>query len=117
MTHVPCKGAAPAMTALLAGEVSMFFGPVPQGLPHVRSGKIMALAVTGTARSPLMPEIKTFGELGCPSVVVSTWFGALAPKGTPAPTLILARSVPQSVQPQTLGAAEECDRAMRCRFA
>ena len=87
MTHVPYKGAAPAMTALLGGEVSMFFGPVPQGVGHVRSGKIRALAVTGTKPSHLMPEVKTFGALGYPTVVVSTWFGALAPKGTPAPVL------------------------------
>lgn len=84
MTHVPYKGAAPAMNALLAGEVSMFFGPVPQGLPHVRSGRIKVLAVASTAASALMPEVKTFGALGYPTVLVSTWFGALAPKGTPA---------------------------------
>ncbi len=87
MTHVPYKGAAPAMNALLAGEVSAFFGPVPQGLPHVRSGRIKALAIAGTRASPLMPEVKPFPELGYPSIIVSTWFGALAPKGTPAPVL------------------------------
>jgi tripartite-type tricarboxylate transporter receptor subunit TctC len=87
MTHVPYKGAAPAMNALLAGEVSAFFGPVPQGLPHVRSGRIKALAIAGTRASPLMPEVKPFPELGYPSIIVSTWFGALAPKGTPAPAL------------------------------
>lgn len=91
MTHVPYKGAAPAMNALLAGEVSMFFGPVPQGLPHVRSGRIKALAVASTATSPLMPEVKTFGALAYPTVLVSTWFGALAPKGTPAQVLQKSR--------------------------
>ena len=91
MTHVPYKGAAPAMNALLAGEVSMFFGPVPQGLPHVRAGKIRALAVTGTKPSSLMPEVKPLAELGYPTVVVSTWYGALAPKGTPAPVLAKVR--------------------------
>lgn len=83
MTHVPYKGAAPAMNALLAGEVSAFFGPVPQGLPHVRAGRIKALAIAGKRASPLMPEVKPFPELGYPTIIVSTWFGALAPKGTP----------------------------------
>jgi tripartite-type tricarboxylate transporter receptor subunit TctC len=91
MTHVPYKGAAPAMNALLAGEVSLFFGPIPQGLPHVRAGKIKALAVTGTKPSPLMPEVKPFGALGYPTVIVSTWYGALAPKGTPAPVVAKVR--------------------------
>jgi tripartite-type tricarboxylate transporter receptor subunit TctC len=84
MTHVPYKGAAPAMNALLAGEVQLFFGPIPQGLPHVRAGKIKALAMTGTKPSPLMPEVKPFVALGYPTIIVSTWYGALAPKGTPA---------------------------------
>jgi tripartite-type tricarboxylate transporter receptor subunit TctC len=56
-THVPYKGAAPAMQAALAGEVSMFCGPITQGLPHVKSGKLRALGVTGAKASPLLPEL------------------------------------------------------------
>lgn len=87
LTHVPYKGAAPSMNALLAGEVSMFFGPVPQGLLQVRSGRIKVLAVASTKASALMPEVKTFGALGYATVLVSTWYGALAPKGTPVPVV------------------------------
>lgn len=87
MTHVPYKGAAPSMNALLSGEVSAFFGPVPQGVPHVRTGRIKALAIAGKRASPLLPEVKPFPELGYPSIIVSTWYGALAPKGTPGPVL------------------------------
>ena len=87
MTHVPYKGAAPSMNALLSGEVSAFFGPVPQGVAHVRTGRIKALAIAGKRASPLMPEVKPFPELGYPTIIVSTWYGALAPKGTPGPVL------------------------------
>jgi tripartite-type tricarboxylate transporter receptor subunit TctC len=91
MTHVPYKGAAPAMNALLAGEVSMFFGPVTQGLPHVRAGKIRVFAVTGTKPSSLLPGVKPFGQMGYPTIVIGNFYPVLAPKGTPDAVLASAR--------------------------
>ena len=83
ITHVPYKGAAPAMTATLTGEVSVFCGPVPQGLPHVKSGKLRALAVTGEAASPMMPEVRPIAAT-YPGLVVTNWYGAFVAPRTPA---------------------------------
>src|SRR5258706_5590536 len=78
LTHVPYKGAAPAMTAVLAGEVSLFCGPIPAGLPHVRSGQLKALATTGESPAAQMPEIKPVAE-SYPGVTVTVWYGVFAP--------------------------------------
>ena len=83
MVHVPYKGAAPAMTAAMSGEVSMMFGPIAQGVPHVRSGKLRALGVTGPLPSPLLPGVKPLVEQGFPGLVVFNWYGVLAPARTP----------------------------------
>jgi len=83
MTHVPYKGAAPAMTAAMSGEVSMMFGPIAQGVPHVRAGKLKALGVTGPLPSPLLPGVKPLVEQGFPGLLVFNWFGVLAPARTP----------------------------------
>ena len=83
ITHVPYKGAAPAMTATLTGEVSIFCGPVPQGLPHVKSGKLRALGVTGEAASPLVPEARPLAAT-YPGLVVTNWYGAFVAPRTPA---------------------------------
>lgn len=83
LTHVPYKGAAPAMQAALAGEVSMFCGPITQGLPHVRSGKLRALGVTGAKASPLLPDLKPLAA-SYPGLVVSNWYALFAPPKTPA---------------------------------
>lgn len=83
MTHVPYKGAAPAMVAAVSGEVSLMFGPITQGLPHVRGGKMKALAVTGPGASPLLPGVKPFTEIGFPAVVVTSWYPVMAPAKTP----------------------------------
>ena len=91
LAHVPYKGAAPAMTAALAGEVSMFCGPVPQGLPHIKSGKLKALAVTGSAPSPLVPDIRPFSAT-YPGLVLSNWYGVLAPPRTPAAIVQVLRN-------------------------
>jgi tripartite-type tricarboxylate transporter receptor subunit TctC len=71
------------MNALLAGEVSLFFGPVPQGLPHVRAGKIKAFAVTAKNRLAIAPEIPSVDEAGLRQLQFSLWAGLFAPKGTP----------------------------------
>ena len=81
MVHVPYKGAAPAMTAVLSGEVNLMFGPITQGTPHVRSGKLKALGVTGPLPSPLLPGVKPLVEQGFPGLLVFNWYGVLAPAG------------------------------------
>jgi tripartite-type tricarboxylate transporter receptor subunit TctC len=83
MTHVPYKGAAPAMTAAMAGEVDMMFGPIAQGAPLVRAGKLKALGVTGPLPSPQLPGVKPLVEQGFPGLVVFNWYGVLAPARTP----------------------------------
>jgi tripartite-type tricarboxylate transporter receptor subunit TctC len=83
LTHVPYKGAAPAMNAALAGEVSMFCGPIPVALPHVNAGKVRALGVTGTGPSPLAPGIAPLSAT-FPGVVLSNWYAVFAPPRTPA---------------------------------
>lgn len=91
LTHVPYKGAAPAMQAALAGEVSMFCGPVTQGLPHVKSGKLRALGVTGERPSPLLPDLKPLSAT-FPGLVVSNWYAVFAPPKTPAAVLSTLRA-------------------------
>ena len=83
ITHVPYKGAAPAMNAALAGEVSIFCGPIPVGLPHVKAGKLRALGVTGAGPSPLAPGIAPLSAT-YPGVVLSNWYAVFAPQRTPA---------------------------------
>jgi tripartite-type tricarboxylate transporter receptor subunit TctC len=81
--HVPYKGAAPALTDLLAGQVQFMFTTIPPALPHVRSGKLRALAVANAKRSSLLPDLPTTAENGAPGVEASSWNGVLAPAGTP----------------------------------
>jgi tripartite-type tricarboxylate transporter receptor subunit TctC len=83
IVHIPYKGAAPAVTDLLGGQISMMFDTGPSALPHVRSGKTRALAVTTANRSRLMPDLPTVVESGLPGYDVTTWFGLVAPSGTP----------------------------------
>jgi tripartite-type tricarboxylate transporter receptor subunit TctC len=84
--HVPYKGAAPAMTALIAGEVDMMFNGLAPALPHIKSGKVRALAVGGDKRSPLFPELPTVKEAGF-EFNTTGWYGVVAPKGTPQPVI------------------------------
>ncbi|MFA5912305.1 MAG: tripartite tricarboxylate transporter substrate binding protein [Burkholderiales bacterium] len=81
--HVPYKGAAPATTDLLGGQITMMFNTVPVALPLIRSGKLKALAVTSPKRHFALPDVPTFTELGYPSVASATWVGLFAPAGTP----------------------------------
>ncbi len=80
--HVPYKGAAPATAALLGGEVDFFLSGIPALLPHVKAGRLRALANTIERRSPLAPEVPTMVESGLPGYVVSTWYVLSAPAGT-----------------------------------
>ena len=82
MVHVPYRGVAPALTNLLGGQVQVVFGAVTATMPYISTGKVRALAVTGTARSELLPDIPTVGEL-VPGYEASAWYGIGAPKGTP----------------------------------
>lgn len=84
LTHVPYKGSAPLVTELIGGQVPLGF-VVPQiAQPHVKSGKLRMLAVTGERRSPAMPSVPTMKELGFEDVVAGGWYGLFAPRGTPA---------------------------------
>ncbi len=82
--HVPYKGGGAAVTDLLAGQVSMYFGTTPSTIPFVRTGRLRALAVTGAQRSRAAPDIPTMSEAALPGFEQSAWHGILAPAGTPA---------------------------------
>ena len=83
MVHVPFKGGAPAMQSLLAGDTPLMFDNLANSMPQVKAGKLRALAVTTAQRSTLVPELPTLAEAGLPGFDISTWFGLLAPAGTP----------------------------------
>jgi len=105
MVHVPYKGAAPAMSAAMSGEVSMMFGPIAQGVPHVRAGKLKALGVTGPLPSPLLPGVKPLVEQGFPGLLVFNWYGVLAPAKTPdAPAQAVRSALKQVMNDQALRA-------------
>ncbi len=81
--HVPYKGAAQGLNDLVGGRLQLSFDNIPPAIPHVRSGKLRALAVTAARRSPLLPELPTVAEAGLPGFDVSAWFGLLVPAATP----------------------------------
>ena len=83
MNHVPYKGENPAIADTIGGQIPIMFGNLPVALPHVRSGKVLALATTTARRSPLAPEIPTMSEGGIEGFEMATWYGMLAPAGTP----------------------------------
>jgi len=83
LLHVPYKGTGPALIDLVAGQVSVCFCTMPSTLPHVKSGRLRALAVTTPRRTAAAPEIPTVAEGGVPGYAMSTWYGMLAPAGTP----------------------------------
>ena len=83
ITHVPYKGSAPAVTDLLAGQVHVMFDNTPNVLPHVKAGKLKALAVSSKSRSRQAPEVPTVNEGGVPGYDVGVWFGVLTVAGTP----------------------------------
>jgi tripartite-type tricarboxylate transporter receptor subunit TctC len=87
LVHVPYKGAAFVITDVIAGHLPTAFVTLPAGLPHVRAGKLRALAVTTEKRSSAAPQIPTMAEAGVPGVVYNEWSGILAPAGTPKPVI------------------------------
>jgi len=131
LTHVPYKGTAPATSDLIGGQVQIAFLGIPTVLPHVRSGKLRALATTGKRRSPELPGVPTVDEAGVPGYELSPWYGLLAPAGTPravvvrlaAETTRIVRApemreklVAQGAEPAG-GTPEECTETLRADIA
>jgi len=87
IVHVPFKGSALSVNAMLSGEVQIMLNGTPTGMPYARSGKLRALAVAGARRSALAPELPTIAESGLPGYQMSGWFGTVAPAGTPEPVI------------------------------
>ena len=81
--HVPYKGSAPLITDLIAGQVPVAFDNLPASLPHIQAGKLRALAVAGSRRSPALPDVPTLAEAGLPGYAVEPWFGVYGPAGLP----------------------------------
>lgn len=84
MVHIPYRGAGPAINDVLAGQVAVYFDQVASSLPHVKSGKLKALAVSWPARLDVLPDVPTYGELGYKQANEPSWFGLVAPAATPA---------------------------------
>jgi len=100
--HVPYKGSPPAIAGLLGGEVSYMFANVADIGPQIKNSKVRPLAVTSEKRAPSLPEVPTMAEAGLPGFEILSWFGLLAPAGTPAP--IVARLNAETVK--ALGSAD-----------
>ncbi len=83
MIHVPYKGSGPALVDLLAGQVQVMFDNIPSSLPHIKAGKLRALATTGAKRDPALPDLPTIAEAGVPGYESGVWFGLMVPAGTP----------------------------------
>ena len=106
ITHVPYRGAAAAITALLSGEVDMMFDNLPSAIGQIQAGKLRALAVTTAQRSSALPDVPTLAEAGMDGFNVSAWFGVAAPAGLPAPVATrLADALQKVVQQPEVAAA------------
>jgi tripartite-type tricarboxylate transporter receptor subunit TctC len=84
ITHIPYKGSTPAIADLLGGQISMVFDNMPSVIQHIKAGRLKALAVTSSTRNAQLPDVPTIEESGVPNYEVWSWFGLLAPAGTPA---------------------------------
>ena len=93
--HVPYRGATPAMTDLMGGQIDVAFGTLPSVAPYLANGKLRALAVTSATRSPLLPDVPTFAESGLSGYAAPVWYGIFVAGGTPAP---LVQQLYQSIQ-------------------
>ncbi len=89
MLHIPYKGGAPALIALMAGDVDLVVAQVPSGAALIRSGRVRGIAVSGDRRSPALPEVPTINESGLPGFDATSWYCIVVPAGTPRP--IIAR--------------------------
>ncbi|MEI6737816.1 MAG: tripartite tricarboxylate transporter substrate binding protein, partial [Pseudomonadota bacterium] len=108
MVHIPYKGSAPAMIDMVGGQVQVMFDNMPSALPHVKSGRLRALAVTSAERSLAAPDVPTMNEAGMTGFDVQSWLGLVAPKGTPKD--IIARVNEEAVK--ALATAEIKERFM-----
>src|SRR5947208_11304901 len=86
--HIPYKGSAPAATDLLGGQTNMMFDNIPSSLPHIKAGKLRALATTGAKRDPALPDLPTLAEAGVPGYESGVWFGLSVPAGTPREIIV-----------------------------
>ena len=84
VTHIPYRGAGPALQDLIAGNVDMMFDGLGSSAQHIKAGRIKALMVSGSKRNPSFPDVPCAAELGLPDYTVTTWYGLWAPRGTPA---------------------------------
>lgn len=109
LIHVPYKGSAPALTDLIAGQVAAYFDNAPNALPHVRAGKLRALAVTTSKRSSFAPDVPTVAESGLADFELTAWFGVVAPTGTPRD---IAEKLNGEIQ-RFLASAEAKDRFLK----
>jgi len=101
LLHVPYKGAPPALADLLGGQVSIYFSGMPPVMPHVKAGRLRALAVTTVKRSPAAPDIPTMAEAGMPGFDISNWFGVFVPAATPRDRVVkLNREISKALQRQ-----------------
>jgi len=96
MTHIPYKGGGQAIIDLLGGHVQVMFSGFTAAMPHIKGGKVRALAVTGAKRSPALADTPTIAEQGFPGVEATAWYGVLAPANTPRP--IVARVHDETVR-------------------
>jgi tripartite-type tricarboxylate transporter receptor subunit TctC len=127
MTHVPYKGGGPAAAAVLAGEAQVLFGSVASAMPHVKSGRLKALATTGHQRSKVAPDVPTMTEAGVSGVEVTSWYSLMVPAGTPAPivkrirddtiTALGAQDVQQAMGRQGLDAETSTPQELAERIA
>ena len=109
MTHVPYKGDTPAIQDVLAGHAGFMFAPVAAALPHIRSGRLRALAVTSAERLQALPEVPTMAQAGFKDFVVAQWQAVYAPAGTPAPIVerLHAEIVRQLKDPELVAMADK----------
>jgi len=87
LRHIPYKGVAEVLTALVAAQIDVALSAIPPTLPYLRSGQIKAIAIGGPNRFPLLPDVPTFAEAGIPNVESRSWFGFVVPAGTPRPVI------------------------------
>ncbi|MBV8167558.1 MAG: tripartite tricarboxylate transporter substrate binding protein [Alphaproteobacteria bacterium] len=92
MVHVPYRGATPALADLLSGQVGLMFDNLPSSLPHIQAGTLTALGVATPTRAASLPTVPTIAEAGLPGFAVVSWFGIMAPAGTPEPVLAKLRA-------------------------
>ena len=103
MVHIPYRGAGPAINDVLAGQVAVYFDQVASSLPHIKSGKLKAMAVSWPARLDVLPDVPTYAELGYKQANEPSWFGLVAPAGTPAAAVDrIQQAVAQAIKEQAV---------------